>query len=138
MKLSKRKQRLAKAYSETFTDALVPLPVPDMSRIPDHLRSDALPLQAWRSRRFIVALWIETNGHRRLTIHRAEIDPKTGENMDGITWDELQRLKSEAGFHDVCAVEIYPPDDQVIYEHNMRHLWLLDQAPAFMWSNRNA
>jgi len=94
-------------------------------------------MQAWRSSRFIVMLWIETNGARRLTVHSAEIDARTGENKDGITWDDLQKLKSEAGFGEVCAVEIYPPDDQLVYDHNMRHLWLLDAAPSFMWKPAN-
>ena len=31
------------------------------------------------------------------------------------------------------VLEIYPPDDQVIDVANMRHLWLLDEAPAYAW-----
>lgn len=87
----------------------------------------------WRSSRFVVVLWMEPNGARRLSINRTEIDALTGHQKDGISWDDLQRCKSEAGFGETCAVEIYPPDDQVTNVANMRHLFLLDTPPSFMW-----
>jgi hypothetical protein len=31
------------------------------------------------------------------------------------------------------AVEIYPADGDVVAVANMRHLWLLPEAPAFAW-----
>jgi hypothetical protein len=57
----------------------------------------------------------------------------TGRWLDGITWDELQHLKMLAGYGDRVAVEIYPPDSEVVNIANIRHLWLLNEVPTFMW-----
>ncbi len=44
---------------------------------------------------------------------------------DGITWDELQAVKNETlGLH-VAAIEVFPIEDQVVNERNMRHLFVL-------------
>lgn len=51
---------------------------------------------------------------------------------DGITWDELQEIKRLLGYGDKCAVEIYPPDDDLVNVANMRHLWFTE-PPYFMW-----
>lgn len=45
------------------------------------------------------------------------------DGRDGITWDELQRLKDEHLGPDVLAVELYPPACRLVDEVNMRHLW---------------
>lgn len=88
------------------------------------------PARVRRSREFLVQMFKEGE-HTRLSICRTI---HTGHRWaDGITWDDLQRLKCEAGFFDVCAVEIYPPDADVVNAANMRHLWLLAEAPPFMW-----
>lgn len=90
------------------------------------------PLRTWQSKDFAVHLWQDTRGNKRLTVCRTEIN-NDGSWKDGITWDDLHRLKSEAGFGAQWAVECYPPDSQVIYDANMRHLWLLDQPPTYGW-----
>lgn len=136
MKISKRQIRASHRESAAYPDALVPVAIPPPLAAANPFQSGALPMNAWRSRRFLVVLWIETNGARRLSIMRTEFD-KNGVQLDGITWDELQRLKGEAGFHDECAVEIYPPDSEIVNVANMRHLWLLSAPPAFMWSRNN-
>lgn len=91
------------------------------------------PLAVWRSRRFLVTHWLDRNGHQRLTCQRTKLTP-AGEWVDGITWDDLQRLKGEAGFADHWAVEVYPPDKRVTNVANLRHLWLLPTAPDFAWN----
>jgi hypothetical protein len=53
---------------------------------------------------------------RHLTV--ARIDGK-----GGIPWDDLQELKDEALGAAACAVEFYPPADEVVNEVNRRHLW---------------
>jgi hypothetical protein len=98
-------------------------------------QSGSAPLRAWRSRRFLVVLWLDANGFERLTCQRAAMT-KDGQWEDGITWDELMRLKREAGFGDRWAVEVYPEDAHVINVANMRHLWLVDGAPIFAWKAR--
>lgn len=136
MKISKRQVRASHRESATYPDALIPVEIPPGLAASNPFRSGSVPYQAWRSKRFLVVLWLELTGARRLSIMRTEFD-KNGVQLDGITWDELQRLKGEAGFHDVCAVELYPPDQHVVNVANMRHLFLLSEPPAFMWTDRN-
>lgn len=57
----------------------------------------------------------------------------SGEWADGISWDELMRIKSEVGYKDSWAVEVYPSDSHVINVANMRHLFLLKEKPDFAW-----
>lgn len=94
-------------------------------------RSAEMRVRVLRSRTFLVQVFDE-NGTLRLTVCRTSIDDDGGYE-DGITWDELQRLKNEAGYADKCAVELYPPDGQVVNVANMRHLWILDEPPPFIW-----
>jgi hypothetical protein len=89
-------------------------------------------LRVWRSRLYMVGLWLEPTGFQRLTMQRAAID-NDGQWVDGLTWDQMQRLKAEAGFGDVWAVECYPPDERVVNVANLRHLFLLPDVPAFGW-----
>lgn len=42
-----------------------------------------------------------------------------------LSWDELQEVKREAGFGDATAIEVYPPDDEIVDEVRMRHLWVM-------------
>ena len=87
--------------------------------------------QVWRSREFLVQV-AEEAGHIRLSVCRLTMGA-AGQFYDGITWDELQRLKAECGRGDQAAVEIYPPDQHVVNVANMRHLWLVE-PPPFMWT----
>ncbi len=58
------------------------------------------------------------------------------DGKDGITWDELQKIKDEYFGPEVAAVEFYPPSHRVVNEVNMRHLyevpdeWLLGRHRA--------
>ncbi len=89
------------------------------------------------SSRFMVQVFEPTEGNvGRLTINRVKRDNAVGSWTDGITWDELQRLKAEAGFGDAWAVEVYPPDADLVDVASMRHLWLLADRPPFGWTRR--
>lgn len=90
------------------------------------------PDRVLRSRTFLCQEFIgKLPAVVRLSFCRAEM---TGDRWtEGITWDELQRLKGEAGYEDWCAVEIYPPALQVVNVANMRHLWVLMEPPPYMW-----
>jgi hypothetical protein len=57
---------------------------------------------------------------RHLTIKRRS-------GKDGIPWDVLQRIKNEMLGEDCTAVEVYPPQREVVNEVNMRHLWDVDE-----------
>ena len=73
---------------------------------------------AWRSDTYEVAAFQDQNAVR---LDIARIDEK-----DGITWDELQRIKSECGYGDNDAIEFYPKDSNVINTANIRHLYVFD------------
>jgi hypothetical protein len=94
------------------------------------------PERAWRSRLFIVQLYPCESGAQRLSIQR------TGSNAyirasrrdeRPISWDELMAVKAAIGFDTRWAVEVFPPDRHVVNVANMRHIWLLDEAPAYAW-----
>jgi hypothetical protein len=86
----------------------------------------------FRSKEFVVQVVDEGKGAIRLSVNRSEI-ANDGNWKEGITWDELQRLKSEAGYGDKDAVELFPADGTVINVANMRHLWILPESPAWKW-----
>ncbi len=88
------------------------------------------PQEVWRSRRFLVQIFNEGQAER-ITVCRTRITGQTWQ--DGISWDELQRLKNECGRGHKWAVEIYPADAEVVNVANMRHIWVLDEAPHFAW-----
>lgn len=45
----------------------------------------------------------------------------------GISWDVLQRIKNDMVGPDMLAIEMFPPDDQVVNDANIRHLWIVPQ-----------
>lgn len=89
-------------------------------------------ISAWRSNRFLVTLYRPANGAQRITINRTMVDTGTGHWVDGITWQEIQNIKSAIGFADHDAVEVYPADRDVVNVANMRHIWLVDRLD-FAW-----
>lgn len=91
------------------------------------------PLQAWRSKNFLVQITKEESGFTRMTVQRCAIN-HDGTWEDGITWDELQELKAQVGLGETWAVEVYPPESQLVNVSNLRHLWLVTDAP-FAWKD---
>ena len=98
---------------------------------PENTPSGTRHVALWRSKDFIVQV-VDDQGHTRLTINRTDVDIN-GRWLDGITWDELRRLKAEAGFADWWAVEVFPPEADIQNFANMRHLWLLPEPPPYGW-----
>lgn len=92
------------------------------------------PAESWRSRTHLALVYLEAGGMVRVTVMRTLVDA-SGDFVEGISWDELQRIKSEIGFGDRAAVEIYPPDEHVVRTCNQRHLWVYPEGvrPEFMW-----
>lgn len=90
------------------------------------------PSRVWRAHDFLVMLYLYEE-RPRLSIMRTVL--YGNKFADNISWDEIQRLKREAGFGDQCAVEIFPPDSAVVNVANMRHIWLVD-PPSFMWGRQ--
>lgn len=46
---------------------------------------------------------------------------------DGITWDDLQMVKNKIFGEERTAIEIFPPESQLINVRNVRHLWLMPE-----------
>lgn len=93
-------------------------------------------IEVWRSAGFLVQVFQE-NGVTRISINRAKIGRFKNVNEfewdDDISWDELQSLKAQCGFGHMCAVEIFPRDEDVVNVANMRHLWVLEEILPFVW-----
>jgi hypothetical protein len=90
-------------------------------------------MRVFRSRDFLVQEYESTSSHviSRLSVCRTSISGNRWK--DGITWDELQRIKNECGYENTDAIEIYPADDDVVNVANMRHLWVMDARIPFAW-----
>lgn len=89
--------------------------------------------KVFRNKEFFVQLFQEGTGIIRITVNRCKIK-SIGRWVDGITWDELQKIKSDLGYGHRDAVEIYPKDKDVVDVANMRHLWVLpEHSLNFIW-----
>lgn len=86
------------------------------------------PIKFGRSKDYAVQVYAEKDGALRLSINRTKID-KRGNWVDGMTWDELMRVKTMAGYGHCWAVEVYPPLRHVVNVANMRHLWIAESLP---------
>lgn len=91
--------------------------------------------KVFRSRDFLVQQFHpnEPGAPIRLSIARTSIDTTTGRWHDGITWDDLQRLKRDAGFGDFDGLEVYPRDRDTINVANMRHIFVMTEPVPFAW-----
>lgn len=89
-------------------------------------------VKAYRNQSFLVQVFKEQFAIR-LSINKAEINKSGTRWQDGITWDEIQSIKNKLGYGDMCAVEIYPPEKDKVDVANIRHIFLLKEAPPFMW-----
>lgn len=90
-------------------------------------------VRVFRSRHFMVQVYQENDSVIRLSVHRAEFDRKQGRWKDGISWDDLQHIKTLVGYGDMAAVELYPPLASEVNVANIRHLFILPEPPTFMW-----
>lgn len=75
---------------------------------------------------FSVLLRPLPNGHVHLMISSlSEIRPD---------WWEAQRIKNEICGHEATAVEVYPPQSEVVDDANAYHLWTVDRLPFTIFS----
>lgn len=124
---SRQQRKALERENLRWPETLVELPA---TALPAHQSGKFV--RALRSRRFLVQVFNESDGIIRLSASRTVLRGN-GRWEDGITWDELQRLKAEAGYGDCFAVEVYPADIHVVNVGNLRHLWILPEPPAFAW-----
>lgn len=95
-------------------------------------------LAVWRSRRYLVQIVKEMHKDaHRLTVNRTTLNQKGDSWEDGITWDELMEIKRQCGYSAHWAIEIYPPDTQIVNVANMRHLWLTEDPPKSAWLKKS-
>ena len=87
------------------------------------------PIKVWLSNDFLAVLYRQlADGMLRLTVNRTKRNGKSW--RDGITWDELQRVKNECLGEEVWCIENYPAESELVNVSNMRHLFVLDEPPA--------
>jgi hypothetical protein len=130
-----RRARHLRQENAQYPDYLVEVP---RAAWPEAVALGCAPTKVWRSNRFCVMEFHDSPGDtRRLSVCRTAINPD-GSWKDGITWDELQALKRQAGYADRWAVEIYPPDLHVVNVGNLRHLWIWPEKPACGWTTGGA
>lgn len=130
MKFSKQQVRQLRRDNDAWPKTLTSIPREKWP--PCHGISGVIRQEAFRSREFLVQVF-EEKGHLRLSVNRTDWDLNTQRWRQDISWDDLQRLKAEAGFPDAWAVEVFPADGHVINVANMRHIWLLNEVPTFAW-----
>lgn len=88
-------------------------------------------VDVWRSKDFLAQVFLEPAGVLRISVNR--VTRRHGQWEQGITWDELMRVKREIGYADNDAVEVYPADRDIVNVANMRHLWVMPEPLAFAW-----
>lgn len=95
-------------------------------------------LRVWRSADYLAVLYKQLiDGNLRLSVNstrrtacRKRYNKGGVDWKDGITWDEMQRIKNETLGEDVWCVEVYPAQEKLVDVANVRHLWVLDGPPA--------
>ncbi len=63
-----------------------------------------------------------TKGYLHIAIKRLDGKPIIA------SWDVFQAIKNAVAGRDAYAVEVFPEADRIIYEENMRHLWVLPEG----------
>lgn len=109
-----------------YPNELSPIPSEDLESLQNNHGAKA-PIGAWWSRKYLVQEFHIEERYldrewKRLSINRIRRNARTWD--DKLTWDELQQIKSDVGYGDWYAIEIFPPDSDVVNVANMRHLWL--------------
>lgn len=118
----------AKQITRRFTDELRDVPSAEWPSV-----TGPMPMRVLASRKLLVMVYAERHAICRLSICRPILGCD-GRWVDGLSWDELQEAKWAAGFGDAMAVEVYPPDADVVCVANMRHLFVIEAAAApFAW-----
>lgn len=128
----KRYAKGLEAENRKYGDRLVQLPREDWG--PTAQKMTKPIVEVWRSRKYMVQVYDEGPTLERISVCRCAIDLDAGRWRDGMTWDELQAIKSEIGRGDRDAVEVFPADHDVVNVANFRHLWVFrDRFLDFAW-----
>lgn len=125
-----RRRAAAKYLAEQnkrYPAHLIPVPIEEMPR-------GSTAFEVWRSRDYLVQVfqYHAAGVVARLSINRTRLTQDGGWQQD-IPWEDIQRLKSEAGYGRFDAVEVYPCATDVVNVANMRHIWVMEQQLPFAW-----
>jgi len=95
------------------------------------------PIKVFRSDRILVQVFQEDQGLIRIAANICEIvmsvNPPFWKYKDGLTWNDLQKIKNEVGYANKDAVEIFPNADDEVEIFNIRHLWVCPTPVWFAW-----
>lgn len=136
MKITARQVRRLRRDNREWPAALKPIPWHEWPQEHATNSSHSHRMGVWRSKNFLVQAYREHGDVIRLSINRTDWDMNKQRWREDISWDDLQRLKGEAGFGDKMAVEIFPADSDTVNVANMRHLWVLPEPLPFAWKKR--
>jgi hypothetical protein len=119
---TREQRRAAARESAKLPEKLVEIPKAEWANATN---DDPTRFRVWRSRHFLVQAFMENYPDPlvRLSINRTTLGAN-GRWLEDISWDDLQRVKREAGYADLDAVELFPADKDVVNVANMRHLWV--------------
>ena len=127
MKTTRYQRQQLKKDNKKYTNKYVAIPKTAWPSNPNKL------FKVLRNRNFLVQLYLEENNIVRLSICRTAV---SGESWaENITWEELQEIKRAIGYGDYMAIEIFPPDIDIVNVANMRHLWVLEKPLSIGWKN---
>lgn len=134
MRTSRAERRYLAAENRKQSAVLSRVPEEQIPRENSPIPRERQPVEVWRSQEFLVQVFNAGGGIERLSVIRSRHD---GENWgQDISWEDLQRLKSECGRGERDAVEIFPRDGDVVNVANMRHLWVLPGPLPFAWRTK--
>lgn len=108
------------------------LPWQPFERVPESDRPELFAQQrervgdlqsVWKNNRYIVQIYRRALGGGAMEASHLAVRRNDESEIQG--WDDLQRIKNELAGGDRVALEIYPPEAEVIDQANMRHLFVL-------------
>lgn len=140
VEFTRQQLKAIKIENERWPDHIVEIPFADWpaANVAEKTYAEAYedranPLRIWRSKRVLAVLYMDSNGFPRLSVNRTDVH--IGGFMDNISWDDLMEVKRAVGYGDTTALEVYPRDTDIVNVANMRHLWLMEEVPSFVWRN---
>lgn len=124
--MNRRERRASRAFVRTTSHVWHPIVRVDVDpvRFLQHAARTGDLRSCWHNNIYAIQVFARQTADGealQLTINRHD-----NEEIEG--WSDLQRIKNEVvGAHRV-AIEIYPPESEVMDQANMRHLFVLPEG----------
>lgn len=48
-----------------------------------------------------------------------------GHGQRNLSWEEMQEIKDREAGKEALAIEVFPPHNEIVNVHNVRHLWVI-------------